>query len=174
MIANDLQGETGTPIEIGVIDSSIDNCSTGSPDFYARTDSFLAWADQLIANLARPVAPEPTASSIKPKTQLGTFPIASAKADVRTVLAGVFGQRFRHGTQIDLNCGRDSKTRIACRPTWSDGPNDYYGEVSTFLQRQKGRVVWIDHYVIHSVNDHCYFHTRHPAGCPVTRHAGTF
>lgn len=174
VIANDLQGEPGTPTEIGVIDSTINNCSTTSPDYYARIDSFLPWADQLIASLTPPATTDATQTSTKSRTQLGTFPVADGKADARTVLQGVFRQRFHHGTQISLKCARDSKIRISCDASWLYGPNEYYGAVTTYLERDKGKVVWTDRYIIRSVNYHCYWHTDHRTSCPVARRAGTF
>ena len=173
VIANDLQGQPGTPTEIGVIDSSI-NCSTTTPDYYARVDSFLPWADQLIATLTPPATTESSSSTTKPKTQLFTFPVAQGRADTRTVLDGVFRRAFRQGTNVELDCGRNTRTKIGCGVTWTYGGNDYYGGVTTYLQIYRSKVVWTDHYAIRWVDDHCYFHTQHRARCPVARRAGTF
>ncbi len=173
VVANELQGEPGTPTEIGVINSTI-NCSTSLTDYSARVDVYLPWAEQLIASLTPPATTETTASSTKLKTLLGTLPLATGKTDARTVLQGVFGTRFRRGQQVTLSCDRASKTRISCSTTWTYGPDDYYGSVITYLTVYKTKVVWTDRYLIRLVNDHCYFHTRQRASCAITRRAGTF
>jgi secreted trypsin-like serine protease len=176
VIANELQGEPGTPTEIGIIDEG-DNCSTSQPGYSARTDAFLPWAEQLIATLTppRPVAPiAPAPATHKPETPLGAFPVAAARKDARAVLQGAFTTRFRRGQQITLKCNRVTTTRISCATTWTYGPTDFYGSVTTYLVRQKGSVVWTDHYFIRSVSDNCYFHTNHRRSCSITRRAGTY
>lgn len=173
MIANELQGEPGTPTEIGVIDEDAD-CATNSPGYSARVDTIAPWAEQLISSLTPPTAPVSAPPASKQTTPLGTLAVAAGKTDASKTLAGVFGSRFRHGQKVTLRCSRSSSTRVFCSTTWTSGPDDYYGTVAVYLTLYKGRVVWSDYYVIRSLNDNCYFHSNHRASCHINKHAGTF
>jgi trypsin len=173
VIANELQGEPGTPTEIGVIDESAD-CTTNGPGYSARVDAIAPWAEGLISTLTPPTAPVSAPPAPKQTTPLGSLTVAVAKTDASEVLGGVFGNRFRHGQQVILRCSRVSSTRVSCSTTWTYGPTDYYGGVTIYLTVQKAHVVWTDHYLIRSVNDNCYFHSRHRRSCQITKHAGAF
>jgi hypothetical protein len=68
-----------------------------------------------------------------------------------------------------------SAARFNCGANFSSGPNDYYGNVTVYYEfGAKKTLVWSDHYTLHWVSDHCYFHSRHRHGCRVSTRRGAF
>jgi len=100
--------------------------------------------------------------------------VSDAKYYARQTLRGAFGKRFEHGNSFTDQCSRVSPTRFICSPTWSYGPNDYYGGVTVWYEIQRDAQLWTDHYGIRWVNDHCYFRSGHPHRCKVYSASGTY
>jgi secreted trypsin-like serine protease len=68
LLANDLQGQNGNPIEIGISVEVLNNCDTTLPDIYTRVDVISPWANGWIAAV-KPPPPTPTSTpSPSPKT----------------------------------------------------------------------------------------------------------
>jgi trypsin len=62
LLANDLVGQGGHPIEIGIAVEVVNNCTTTFPDIYTRVDLISPWANGWIAAV-KPAAPPPPPSS---------------------------------------------------------------------------------------------------------------
>ena len=60
-----------------------------------------------------------------------------------------------------------AKARLKCAVTWFRGPADYFGTVTPFYAIRHNVVLAGVHYVVHAVDDRCYFHSGHRAACPV-------
>ena len=97
--------------------------------------------------------------------------LAEAKQYVRQVLAGALGRRVKPAHRYTAKCSRQSATRVACSVQFWHGPNEYYGTVTVHLV---GLVKWTDNYTIHSVNDQCYYRSRHPHRCKIQTRRGTW
>ena len=155
-------------VEIGITSRGPADCSTTLPDVYTRVDQISAWAAGWIAAVA-PAPPTPTPPSALP--QMGSN---DAKSYVHQTLAGVFGRTFTHAQRYTATCNRKSRTRFTCGVTWFSSPNHYFGSVTVYYRRRPdGTVAWDDTYAISSVNDHCYFHSRHSRRCLVNKEVGS-
>ena len=100
---------------------------------------------------------------------------ADARTDTGLTLAGVFSVAYKHARRHQVSCGRQTTSKFACKTSFWYGPNDYWGTVNVFFTFGQGyEVFWSDHYVIHWVSDHCYFHTRHPGRCTIHTRQGVY
>lgn len=151
----------GQPFEIGVTSLVPSDCNTNTADYFTSVLPIEPWASSEI----QAVAPRPTISTL-------TF--ADARRFVRRTLNGALGYAFRRGYQYKASCTRDSRIKIACGIHFSSGPNDYYGTVTVYYVLVSGQVQWTDHYVIHWVNDYCYFHSGHRSSCASHTSSGTW
>jgi secreted trypsin-like serine protease len=169
-------GPNGQPVEIGIGVRVGDlNCSTGLPDIFTRVDQMSSWAASWVAVVApkAPIVPPPTPPPAVTTATLPTMTSSSAHTYTRAALAEAFGRTFVRGLHYTARCSRISRTRFDCAVTWSNQPNDYSGQVTVYYLASQGALHWHDRYALRSVNDHCYFHTKHPQRCKVhTRRGG--
>jgi trypsin len=179
----------GQLVEIGLTTQGPADCDTYRADYFAATLPISAWASSWIKAVAPPTTPptapppstaSPAPSATPPAQQppappLPTLGLATAKHYVSLTLAGGLGRVFKRGHQYKVQCSRKSSTRFKCAVTFSSGPDDYYGSVTVYyLSGPGGTLKWTDTYTIHSVNDRCYFHSRHPQRCKVGTRQGTY
>lgn len=148
-----------TPVEIGITSLGDAGCATNVPGVFTRVDLVSAWADGWIGALdASPVAGEP---------QLPTMTRGKALSYARKGLTENFRARFKHGHKYRARCRRVKSTKQRCGVTWTSGPNHYYGSITVYYTFSSGKLTWDSHYMIHWINDHCYFHTSHRGTCAI-------
>jgi trypsin len=168
-------------VEIGITSYGPADCNTSSATYYTAARSISAWATGQI-NAANPTsppssvappAPGPRTSSGPSRPQLPRMSLATARAFTRKTLAGALGKPFKRGHSLRTACRRSSAIRYSCGFKFSYSGNDYYGNIAVFyVYGAKGtKVFWTDKYMIHWVNDACYFHSGHRSSCAVyTKH----
>jgi secreted trypsin-like serine protease len=170
LIANNLAGQPGNPTEIGVLDTVLGSCATDSPDYFTRADAIAGWVNAEIA------AVPPQSAATVPQTHSAALRMTASYAKDYTLqtLGGVFKRRYTHGNSHQTHCVRRSAVKFECDVNWSFGPKDYYGYVDAWYVLVHGQVEWTDHYNVASVSDYCYFHTKHPRRCKVSRQKGQY
>lgn len=170
LIANNIQGQPGNPTEIGVLSTAPASCATNRPDYFTRTDAIAAWVNAEIA------AVPPGSVGVVSQTHSGGLRMTAtyAKDYTRQTLGGVFERRYTHGNSHVTSCARGSSVKFDCSVNWSYGPSDYYGYVDVWYVVANGQVEWTDHYDVRWISDHCYFHTKHPRRCKVSRKHGQY
>ena len=170
----------GNLVEIGITSYGPVDCDTNSASYYTAARSISAWATSQI-NAANPTSPPSPPPSVAPpatapptssgpsRPKLPRMTLATARAFTRNTLAGALGKPFKRGHALRTACHRSSSTRYSCGFKFSYRGNDYYGNISVFyVYGAKGtKVFWTDKYMIHWVNDDCYFHSGHRGSCAV-------
>jgi secreted trypsin-like serine protease len=176
----------GQPVELGITSWGDPNCSTTYPNYFTATLPFASWIQQQINAVAPPPPPPPPstpagsagtsappASSAPPR--LPQLTLSDTRSYVRQTLTGVFGRTFTHRSGYQNSCSRLSRTKVSCNINFWSGPNDYWGYVTIhYLFGQPSKVEWSDNYVLHSVNNHCYYHTNHRSSCRIRTKRGTW
>jgi secreted trypsin-like serine protease len=157
LLAVDIRNQ---PVELGVTSRGPSDCATDVPDVYTRVDRLSAWAARWTA-------------TVEPR--LPTMASPDARRYVRATVVGVYGANFRNGRNYIVRCARNSAQRFKCQVSWRYGSADYFGAVSVYYVRDSHSVVvWTDQYVVHSVDDHCYFHANHRSRCNVGTKRGSW
>ena len=154
----------GTPVEVGVVSTGGPGCNRHLPNVFTRVDQLSAWVASWIAAVETG-APAPAIKIPKPHVPQLSFERAKELAAI--AFAEDFRDRFIKSSEKSIGCRRVAKPRVKCGVNWYQGGNDYYGTVTIFYAIRKNAVVWGDHYAIHWVNDHCYFHSSHRSSCVV-------
>lgn len=165
---------SGNPVAIGTTSYGPSDCDTTTANYFTTVRPLFSWAQGIIsANTPPPPPPTP-----KPPTKPPVLPTmikADARTDADATLAGAFPVAYKHGHSRRLSCSRQAASKFGCNTSFWYGPNDYFGTVNVFYVFGQGdQVFWSDHYVIHWVSDHCYFHTRHPNRCTVHTRKGVY
>jgi secreted trypsin-like serine protease len=80
LLANDLQGQNGDPIEIGISVQVLNNCDTALPDMYTRVDVVSPWANDGQAGAAATAAAHLSARGALPWATSQRLPIAIVSA----------------------------------------------------------------------------------------------
>jgi secreted trypsin-like serine protease len=138
------QRPDGTPVELGIISTGGDSCSTKRPNVMTRADFVAGWVSEWIA-ATEAGGPRPI---VDPKTPfpLMTKPVAEIFAV--SSLRDHFGKRFEAADRIAGSCRRASRARFKCEIAWVAGRLVYGGIVSPFYVRRDGAVVWDSHFQI--------------------------
>ena len=98
-----------------------------------------------------------------------------ARHYARQTLAGVFGKVFKREHYYKSSCLRVSPVRFSCGFSFSSGLNYYFGTVAVYYTNGSGGSVhWTDNYVVHRVNDYCYFRSGHRSRCRVNSGHGSW
>jgi secreted trypsin-like serine protease len=136
------QRADGTPVEIGVVSTGGDFCSTKLPNVFTRADYIYSWVSEWIA-ATESGGPRPI---VDPKTPfpLMTKPVAETFAVF--TLNDAFGHRFEDAKRIAGNCRRTSRSRFKCEIAWLVGPYVYAGTVTPFYVRREDAVLWDSHF----------------------------
>lgn len=159
----------GTPVEIGVTSLGDGTCNPSSPGVFTRVDQISGWVQSWI-NAVELGAPAPRV--VVPKSHLPTLTRERAEEISLIGLEEAFGPKFIHAQEPRIQCDRKSKVRLKCGVTWYQGANDYFGATEVAYAIRKNVVLAVFHFVVHSVNDQCYFHSGHRASCQIqTKHA---
>lgn len=134
----------GSPVELGIISTGGESCSTKSPNIMTRTDLVASWVSEWIA-ATETGAPRPI---LDPNTPLPQMPKQAAEAFAVSTLRDRFGKRFERAVRIAGSCRRASATRFKCEIAWIAGRFVYGGTVSPFYDRRDSAVVWDSHFQI--------------------------
>jgi hypothetical protein len=148
-------------LEIGVTSVGPTDCDTDTADYFTSVHPIEPW----IASEIRAVAPPPP---------IPTLTFADARYYVRETLNGVLGYISRQAHRYSASCSRDTRIRIGCSVKFWYGPNDYWGTVTISNGRFSGKIEWTDTYVIHWVNDYCYWHSGHRSTCRIHTRRGSW
>ena len=153
----------GSPVEIGITSFGPADCDTTTADYFTSVTPLSSWVTGWIHTLAPQPPPLPTMS------------LSAARSYVQQVLAGVLTTRFQQRHAYKTSCSRQTASRLSCGFTFSTGPNDYYGNVVVYyVIGQDNRIYWTDQYLIHWVNDYCYFHSGHRNRCTISTRTGSW
>jgi elastase-1 len=179
LIAVDAAGKL---VEIGITSYGPADCNTSSGSYFTAAASISAWASGQINAANRSPSPSPPPSTTGPVTTKPSAPsrpklprltLSTARTFIRQTLSGAVGKPFRHRRSLRTSCHRSSVTRYSCGFTFGYRGNDYYGSVTVFyVYGARGTEVrWTDKYMVHWVNDLCYFHSGHRRSCTIhTKH----
>jgi secreted trypsin-like serine protease len=151
----------GTPVELGIISTGGDFCSTKRPNVMTRVDLVSGWVAEWVA-ATEAGGPRPI---VDPKTPfpLMTEPVAEVFA-VGT-LRDHFGASFERAKRVAGSCRRAGRSRFKCEIAWISGRFVYGGTVSPFYVRRDGAVVWDSHYKIRWGVLECL--RKNPRRCPI-------
>jgi secreted trypsin-like serine protease len=159
----------GTPVEIGVTSLGDGSCNPSSPGVFTRVDQISTWVQSWI-NAVELGAPAPRV--VVPKAHLPSLTRERAEEISALGLEEAFGPKFTHGQEPRIKCDRKSKARLKCAVSWFQGPDDYFGTTDVSYAIKKNVVLAVFHFKVQWVNDHCYFHSGHPAACRVQTKRG--
>lgn len=174
------QDNTGDLVELGIASWDPNDCDTTLANYFTRLLPLTSWIESE-AQSVTPSAPTSTPTTITPSApppptpRLPKMNAADARRFVRKVLQGVLSRAFRHPVGYQTSCSRVSTTRFNYGINFSSGQADYYGNIIVYYQTATSTTVyWNDKYHLHWVNDHCYFHTKHPKTCATHPHSGAW
>jgi hypothetical protein len=158
----------GTPVEVGVTSLGDGTCNPTSPAVFTRVDQISTWVQSWIDSVELG-APAPKV--VVPKSHLPTLTRERAEEISAIGLEEAFGPKFVHAQEPRIRCDRKSKARLSCGVTWFQGASDYFGTTSVFYAIRKNVVLVGFHFNVKWVDDQCYFHSGHRAGCKIqTKH----
>ena len=138
------QRPDGTPVELGIISTGGENCSTTRPNVMTRTDFVSTWVSEWIA-ATESGGPRPV---LAPGTPLPQMTKSAGEIFAISSLADHFGTRFERAKRIAGSCRRASPTRFKCEIAWITGSFVYGGTVSPFYLRRDDAVIWDSHFKI--------------------------
>jgi secreted trypsin-like serine protease len=138
------QRPDGTPVELGVISSGGDFCSTEKPTILTRADFVAPWVAEWIA-ATEAGGPQPI---LDPNAAFPLMTKPTAEAFAVFTLKDHFGNRFASAKRIFGDCRRTSRTRFKCEIAWFAGRFIYAGTVTPFYVRRDNAVVWDSHFQI--------------------------
>jgi len=138
------QRPDGTLVELGIISTGGEACSTRRPNVMTRTDFVASWVSEWIA-ATESGGPRP---ALDPGAPLPQMPRQAAEAFAVSTIRDSFGKRFERATQIAGKCRRAGATRFKCEIAWISGRFVYGGTVSPFYVRRDDAVVWGSHFQI--------------------------
>jgi secreted trypsin-like serine protease len=151
-------------VEVGITSMGDATCNPASPAVYTRVDQVSAWVHRWIAAVEEG-APAPRV--VVPTAHLPTLTSERAEELAYLTMEEAFGEAFLHGQEQTIRCVRQGKERLKCGVTWYEGPDDYFGRVNVFYAIRHNVVLAGTHYLVHSVNDDCYFHSGDPQACQI-------
>ncbi|HET9154645.1 MAG TPA: trypsin-like serine protease [Solirubrobacterales bacterium] len=134
----------GTAVELGIISTGGDSCSTVRPNVMTRTDFVSSWVAEWIA-ATEAGGPRP---ALAPGTPFPQMTKPAAETFAVSTLRDRFGQRFERAKRIVGSCRRAARSRYRCEIAWIAGRFVYGGTVSPFYVRRDDAVVWDSHFRI--------------------------
>jgi secreted trypsin-like serine protease len=134
----------GTAVELGIISTGGEACSTKRPNVMTRTDFVSTWVAEWIA-ATEAGGPRPT---LAPGTPLPQMSKEAAEIFTLSSLRDQFGKRFERAERIAGDCRRAGRARFKCEIAWIAGRFVYGGTVSPFYVRRDDAAVWDSHFKI--------------------------
>lgn len=138
------QRPDGTLVELGIISTGGNFCSTKRPNVMTRVDLVSTWVGEWIA-ATESGGPRPI---FDPKTPFPLMTKPLAELFAVSTLRDRFGPRFEGADRIAGSCRRASRSRFKCEIAWIAGRFVYGGIVSPFYVRRDSAVVWDSHFLI--------------------------
>jgi secreted trypsin-like serine protease len=138
------QRPDGTLVELGIISTGGDFCSTKRPNVMTRADLVSTWVGEWIA-ATESGGPRPV---FDPQTPFPLMAKPVAEAFAVSTLSDRFGLRFERAERVAGSCRRVSRSRFKCEIAWIAGRFVYGGVVSPFYVRRDNSVVWDSHFLI--------------------------
>jgi V8-like Glu-specific endopeptidase len=161
-------GPDGSPVEIGITSLGDGTCNPTSPAVFTRVDQIQPWVQSWI-DATEAGGPQPRIRI--PKAHIPDLSRERAEELSAFAMEEAFAAKFVNGQEHTISCQRLAKARAKCGVTWFQGPNDYFGSVTTFYALRHNVVLAGVHYNVNWVNDYCYFHSGHRQTCRVqTKH----
>jgi len=158
----------GTQVELGVISTGGEFCSTKQPNVFTRADYISGWVSEWIA-ATEAGGPRPI---VDPKTPFPLMTEPSASSFAVLTLRDNFGERFERAKRISGDCRRVSRSRYKCEIAWLVGPYIYAGVVSPFYVRRDNAVVWNSHFQIRWGVLRCLRDRDRARACPIQSKRG--
>jgi trypsin len=158
----------GTQVELGVISTGGEFCSTRLPNVFTRADYIGGWVAEWIA-ATEAGGPRPT---VDPKTPFPLMTEPTAQSFVVLTLRDHFGKRFERARRISGGCRRASRSRYKCEVAWLVGPYIYAGVVTPFYVRRENAVVWNSHFQIRWGVLRCLRDRDRARSCPIQSRRG--
>ncbi|HEY3552979.1 MAG TPA: hypothetical protein VGK66_04760, partial [Solirubrobacterales bacterium] len=134
----------GTLVELGIISTGGENCSTKRPNVMTRADFVSTWVSEWIA-ATESGGPRPV---LAPGTPLPQMTRSGGELFAISTLRDHFGKRIEQAKRIAGSCRRASRSRFKCEIAWIAGNFVYGGTVSPFYLRRDDAVVWDSHFKI--------------------------
>jgi secreted trypsin-like serine protease len=134
----------GTPVELGVVSTGGNLCSTKRPNVMTRVDLVSGWVGEWVA-ATESGGPRPV---FDPKTPFPAMTRPVAETFAVSTLVDQFGERFERASRVAGSCRRVSSSRFKCEIAWIAGRFVYGGTVSPFYVRRDSAVVWDSHFLI--------------------------
>jgi secreted trypsin-like serine protease len=138
------QRPDGTPVELGIISTGGDFCSTKRPNVMTRVDLVSGWVSEWVA-ATEAGGPRPF---VDPKTPFPQMTEPAAEVFAVSTLRDHFGKRFERAERVAGGCRRASRSRFKCEIAWIAGRFVYGGTVSPFYVRRDSAVVWDSHFQV--------------------------
>jgi len=138
------QRPDGSLVELGIISTGDNSCSTKNPNIMTRTDFVGTWVSEWVA-ATETGGPRP---ALDPSTPLPQMPKQAAEAFAVSTLRDRFGERFERAQRVAGDCRRAGRTRFKCEIAWIAGRFVYGGIVSPFYVRRDDAVVWDSHFQV--------------------------
>jgi secreted trypsin-like serine protease len=138
------QRPDGSAVELGIVSTGGDLCSTKRPNVMTRADFVSGWVAEWIA-AAESGGPRPRLDPQAP------FPLMSesvAELFAVSTMRVQFGRAFERAKRVAGGCRRVSRSRFKCEIAWISGRFVYGGVVSPFYVRRDSAVVWDSHYQV--------------------------
>jgi secreted trypsin-like serine protease len=155
------QRPDGTPVELGIISTGGDFCSTKRPNVMTRVDLVSGWVAEWVA-ATEAGGPRPV---LDPNTPFPAMTEPVAEVFAVGTLRDHFGKSLERAQRIAGNCRRASRTRFNCEIAWISGRLVYGGIVSPFYVRRDNAVVWDSHYQVRWGALKCL--RENPRRCPI-------
>lgn len=134
----------GSLVELGIISTGGEACSTKRPNVMTRTDFVSTWVSEWIA-ATEAGGPRPV---LAPGTPLPQMTKSAGEIFAISTLADQFGKRFEQASRIAGSCRRARPTRFKCEIAWITGGFVYGGTVSPFYLRRNDATIWDSHFKI--------------------------
>lgn len=138
------QRADGTLVELGIISTGGEACSTKRPNVMTRTDFVSTWVSEWIA-ATESGGPRPV---LAPGTPLPQMTKSAGEIFAVSTMVDHFGKRFERAKRVAGSCRRAGPTRFKCEIAWISGRFVYGGTVSPFYVRQDDAVIWNSHFKI--------------------------
>ena len=133
----------GTWVEIGITNSGAADCSTGVPNFFARTDALSAWVASSIRGTAAPSGPSaPVITPPRPVASPPPPPVASPLTMTPKPLAGVYRGRTSQHWPIALQVAGSRSALSSLSFSFTLSCWRHHRRVSYSMSPGRGHITW--------------------------------
>ncbi len=162
------QRPDGSPVQLGVISTGGNFCSTKLPNVLTRADVIGGWVAEWVA-ATEAAGPRPV---LDPHAAFPLMTAPVAETFAVSTLRDQFGRHFERAKRIAGSCRRASRSRFKCEIAWIAGRFLYGGTVSPFYVRRDNAVVWDSHFRIRWGVLRCLRDNQPNRSCPLQSKRG--